>query len=236
MFPSYIRALLKAKPSYMQLLAFLDSWIGIKNKFNAFYTGLVSNVSLIDSPMIAWNIDTIICNNAKDILVEVYDILKSNLATNKFYKKYSCLLELPNPILGVPILPAEVVSNIMDEERSKGIATNSMSVNPHDPDLHILQDVTYHVPVSRKRSHELFSSGILYCRRQLIPRESFLTDVQGVSKEEDLTLENIMFPFQFPFQKCYFIGNTNLSDYFRYRCQHVFSPFTLYKPYALLMH
>jgi hypothetical protein len=56
-----------------------------------------------------------ICNSAKDILAEVYDILESNLATNKFYKKYLCLLELPNPILGVLVLPAEVVLIIMDE-------------------------------------------------------------------------------------------------------------------------
>jgi hypothetical protein len=45
-------------------------------------------------------------------------------------------------VLGVPILLAKVVSNNLDEQQAKGIATHSMNVNPYHLDLHMLQDVS----------------------------------------------------------------------------------------------
>jgi hypothetical protein len=77
MSPSYIRILLKAKPLYVQLLAFIDCRLGISNKFNGFHSGFVQNNSLIDNPMISWNIDTMICSNLSTILAEVYSILET---------------------------------------------------------------------------------------------------------------------------------------------------------------
>lgn len=59
MSPGYIRSVLKAKPLYLQLLSLVDCRLGILNKFNGFHSGFVRNESLLDSPLITWNLDTL---------------------------------------------------------------------------------------------------------------------------------------------------------------------------------
>jgi hypothetical protein len=56
-----------------------------------------------------------------------------------------CLLEPPNPVFGVPILQAEVFSNIVGAQQAKSIATYSMSMNLHNTNLHVLQEGSHQV-------------------------------------------------------------------------------------------
>ena len=236
MSPAYIQSILKAKPLYLQLLSLVDCRIGVENKYNGFHSGFVRSESLLESPLICWNLDTLQCSNIKDIMEEVYDVFGVNLCVNKLFREYLCLLETPDPSLGISILPSDVVHHIVQSQREKGIATHSMTVNPFDPDIHILRDVSYSIPISRKRKCDVFDSGNLYCRSSVLLREPMVTNVEGLSTDDGLTLETSMFPFLFPHQHGHYQGGIGFSDYIKRRIQQLFSPFTLYKPYLLLTY
>jgi len=45
-----------------------------------------------------------------------------------------------------------------------------------------------------------------------------------------------LFPFLFPHGHGAYDGKTHFNEYFKYRMNALFSPFTLYKPYLLYMY
>lgn len=52
----------------------------------------------------------------------------------------------------------------------------------------------------------------------------------------DMTFENVLFPFLFPYGNGTYDGQTTLSKYLEYQMSTLFFPFSLYKPYLLYMH
>ena len=52
----------------------------------------------------------------------------------------------------------------------------------------------------------------------------------------NVTLELALFPFLFPSSNSAYDGATSIQEYLKYRMTCLFSPFTLYKPYLLLMY
>ncbi len=76
--------------------------------------------------------------------------------------------------------------------------------------------------------------GVTLCRST--STQPVLGTAPGISSQHDLTLENTMFPFLFPFGRAAFNGAMKLSNYIRYRFRQLFSIFMLYNPYLLIMY
>ena len=90
-----------------------------------------------------------------------------------------------------------------------------MIVNPYDPDIHILRDVSYTIPISRKWKSDVFDLGNLHCRNSVLFHEPMITNVEGLFDESELTLETTMFPFLFPHQHGQYSGGIGFSEYMK---------------------
>ena len=75
-------------------------------------------------------------------------------------------------------------------------------------------------------------------RRDLLTDAAGLPALTGLSSDlvDELTIEAALFPMLFPFGHGSYSGAGTLAQYLRYRLSCLFSPFTLFKPYLLLMY
>jgi len=55
-------------------------------------------------------------------------------------------------------------------------------------------------------------------------------------RKQSLSLEMALFPFLFPHGHGSYDGIISFNEYLKYKTAALFSPFTLYKPYLLLMY
>jgi hypothetical protein len=168
---------------------------------------------------------------------EIYEVLEVNLCVNPLCKEYMFLAEIPDTSIGLTILSSQAIKYIIANQQAKGIITKTMSINPYDKDLQILQDVDYYIPVSRKRSNEIFHSGSMFCRKKACRRKEFISDIiEGFGDDQKLTLQTALFSFLFPHLQGYYSGSMDFFEYIKSRMQQLFNAFMLYKPYLLLMY
>jgi hypothetical protein len=64
-----------------------------------------------------------------------------------------------------------------------------------------------------------------------------LIECIGLQKSiANINLELGLFPFLFPHGNAAYDGKIPIHEYLKYHMSSLFSPFTLYKPYLLVMH
>ena len=226
--------ILKVHPLKVQLLSFLDISVRIEENKYGFVSGQIEDFSLLDNPLVSS--DGVLDDKDffEGLVDELQPIMEGN-SRNPWFNMYLTNFESSNnKSTSVCVLSQEVIQSILekndtssksccDEEDGASVEKLSILLNVgRSVQGNVLKD--FYVIGSVRDRAERRSSMLLVNKKGM----------QGVSN--NITLELALFPFLFPSGNGAYDGKISLQEYLRYRMTCLFSPFTLYKPYLLLMY
>lgn len=170
---------------------------------------------------------------------ELSGVLAYNIENNPILQKYNSLAERADIKMGMCILSPQTIAGIL-QLHDETTPFELMSIAESQPELLLLQNMVD--PMNRhafdaRDKHE-FASIQLRGTEMLSERvASFHVDeVAAVGRAcVDITMESAVFPFLFPFGRGYYDGYIQFSNYVKMRICTLFSIYTLYKPYLLIM-
>lgn len=233
----YIQRILSLQPEAAQLLSLVDLSLDIKHRFNGYASGELTPRSLLDGPILRWGPNGGI--NMKQLPPALYELLACNLLHNPMFKKYKCMLEYPHPTIGVPFLSSTLIERVVQNAQQRGptVMTQDNLLVP------VLTSCMLHLPQQRQPTDEY---EIGYVMPRSASDEAALqplqVDADGIPTDFSnlkvgLTFETAAFSFLFPHGIGFFrLMMKSLCDYLHMRMSALFSIFTLYKPYVLLMY
>lgn len=239
--PDYIRQLLTNNQLHTQLLSIIDISISVTSTTNAIAKCTLERRSLLDNPLICWSTEITIDHfTQKNSSSSIGSILAYNLLNNPIVKNYMTLAERPHKKQGLCILSPAVITNII-EKQSEDNPFQLMTEAEKHCQFSLLQNLA---EPSRRRAYSVkdvheFASIQVRNTKGLVQRTATfkyngLPSVNTAVK--DITLKSAVFPYLFPFGHGNYKGEVGFSDYIRMRIGMLFSVYTLYKPYLLLMY
>ncbi len=168
------------------------------------------------------------------------DIFAFNIENNPILRKYKAMVERPNTRLGICVLSEEVLEHILhshNDLRPFEVMIEAENGNVYSI-LQTLPELRRRRAYNASDKHEFSSihlrSLAMVAERTIIFNHSGLPSINSDIK--DVTMESAVFPFMFPFGHGQYDGAIRFADYIRMRSSTLFSVFTLYKPYLLLMY
>jgi hypothetical protein len=215
------------------------------SRWNGFAHGVLRTNSLLDSPLIVWDntyAQGFLLENVPPVL---FQLLRHNLQTNPLIKRFQTILEYPHPKYCVPVLSSDAISNIISDT----VAKNPVQLPVGDDNAATLLSTidfahfAYDNTLGQKqKANSTFDIGAVKLR-ETSTHERVRVKVDGTCtcngeacSNSALTLETALFPFLFPFGKGFFNSSISLTAYLRMRMQALFTPFTLFLRYLLLMY
>lgn len=243
MSPSYMVALFSVHPLLAQLLSVVDVNCHLLAKINGFAHGRLETTSLLDSPLITWSKKYADDIEASSLLATLHSLLKHNIINNPLLRCYQSVLEHSHPKYCVPVLDSSAIAHIV----ANSIARSPVTISNMDEDCFssLLSKVEFahtSLDCSTSKPHtSLFNVGPVTFRGSGVQKRLMVTS-EGLPTQDALdrllSIETALFPFLFPFGRAaHCLGKgLKLTDYLRMRMMCMFSPFTLFAPYLLLMY
>lgn len=229
----YFKSLLKIPVSFLQSLSFVDMGVDIARKFAGFFTGCISRTSVLEGPMILTK--SLHLEEVQNTATILQNVLSFNLLHNSLYRRFKCMLEIPNAVCSLPVLPSECISSIVKHAQHRapmfGLAQEANLVpallgivtDAHTPDLPF--------------KHNIFKVGNIERRAggdfDLIVNSDSTNVLPG---SNELSAETAMMPFLFPHGTGFWDGTQSLTQYLKYRMQSMFTVFTLCSLYIVVMY
>jgi hypothetical protein len=228
----------------MQTLSVLDVRMQVRDTYMGYAHGRLDARSILDQPYISWGTAAQdVLTSTEGALVTLHRLLAHNLEHNPVLRQCLSLLERPSPSSGISVLDSSAVQRILQHARSRGGAVEEMA---EDGVRQMLSTVTSPMPALHRTVRQLYAAPMMQMGN-LVYRGSgdsaplmvhparVMASAEDISGQ-DLTLENTMFPFLFPFGRAAFNGAMKVSDYIRFRSRQLFSIFMMYKPYLPTMY
>ena len=230
----YMVCILKVHPLKVQLLSFLDISVRIEENKYGFVSGQIEDFSLLDNPLVSS--DGVLDDKDffEGLVDELQPIMEGN-SRNPWFNMYLTNFESSNnKSTSVCVLSQEVIQSILEKNDTSSKSCCDEEDGASVEKLSILLNVGRSVQGNVSKDFYVIGS----VRDRAKRRSSMLLvnkkGMQGVSN--NITLELALFPFLFPSGNGAYDGEISLQEYLRYRMTCLFSPFTLYKPYLLLMY
>jgi hypothetical protein len=231
--PEYSRLVLSNHPWYNQLLSFVDVHFEVTRRANGFMLLQPSPNCILEGPLINLNSDLDVCYTT--IPDSVRALLAENMEHNPLFKEFRTMLEVSNRA-GIPILQSSVINDIIGNHKARG----QISTMRHGPAQQAYLTTFILTEPDRTSKSAIYHAGEVTLRSlNLQPQRILVVGHDGVGKSTilaALTLEAALFPFLFPHGTGYFQKGALFSNYMLCRTQAMFSLFTLYKPYLLMMY
>lgn len=234
--PTYTRLLLRTHPWYCQLLGLIDVTLEISQQFYGFTHMQRLPPAILDGPLITWTPEGDRCTmNLPD---HVQQLLTENLLHNPLYTTFTCMLEREHPRQGVPIVPSSILTNIVGDHIQRGPLAGEAGRDYYN----YLSTLTLLNRSAPKSKSQIYHAGELTLRSLDLSKRVLRVLPDGLpvpgsdAALKKITLERAMFPFLFLHGEGSFKEGELLTLYCQRRCNAWLTPFTLYKPYLLLMH
>jgi hypothetical protein len=199
-------------------------------------------LALLDCPLVVWDNRLGACSNTQDLPKDSYELLHINLESNPLLREHLTVLETPHCRYGIPVLTSAAIESIVSNNRSRGPLQTTMENDVLSSYMSTLS-LPYFNSVSQNKlvtKQFIFEVGSVTLREIYAVKRLSVT-IEGEHAKIDgrpsaLTLETALFPFIFPFGKGGFASPGTLADYLQRRMKALFTSFTLYPPYLLLMY
>jgi hypothetical protein len=240
MTPEYLSNILRLNPLRVQMLSFLDILILLEDHQYGFVSSQISDTSLLNSPMLcgdnAINDETFF----EGLVDDLQPLLEKNLSDNPWFSIYLTNFEKTNDrSTSMCVLSTEVVQSILEKGSVGTRPVDDEDTNATVESLSLLLNVGEKEPANHNKDY--FFVGNLISRINLKTEQLHVRPYQlRTALGPNITLEVALFPFLFPFLfpqgNGAYDGRISIHDYLKYRMTCLFSPFTLYKPYLLLMY
>jgi hypothetical protein len=242
MSPSYMVALFSVNVLQAQMLSIVDVNLPLLSRWNGFAHGIVETTSLLDNSLITWNSHLAGEIQPSSLPVILQHILRHNIIF-PLIRKYQPLLEIPHPKYAVPVPDSSTIQHIIADN----IARAPIKISAMD------DDCVSSLLATSEFAHHSFNSNNCVPKSKLFDVSFDTLQKTGVQKRLklhangfpslqseacNLSIKTVLFPFLFPFGKgTYAKGKgVTFTDYLRMRMMAMFSPFTLFTPYLLLMY
>jgi hypothetical protein len=238
---SYATALLASCPMKTMLLSIADVGVAMTRRLTGFAHG--STVpSVFDGALVAWGFTPTVL----DVPGNLLDLLALNMVTNPLYHAFKCMLEQESPSFPVPILPQSTVEAIVTRHRARGLVNGmQQEMLPFVLSTFVTHDPQFLLPANDniQLNKYILHTGNLVRRTGggSVPLHTLLTGdnlaavVLGSTSHHTPSVEQALFPFLFPHGRGHHTNAMRFCDYLRFRCSQLFSLFTLFKPYLLMM-
>lgn len=237
--PDYIHGILNSNQIHVQLLSIIDISISVATTANAVARGVLDRRSLLDNPLVCWSTNSL-HSSIHLSSSPLKEILAHNINNNPIIQKYKTMAEHSKNSASMCILSSETVTNIM-KTYSANDPFELMQQADALCDIAILDNMyntSKRTAYNTDDTHE-FGSIQLRDSSRIVER-TIAFRYNGIpsndSEVKDITIESAMFPFLFPMGKGYYQGEMRFGDYLRMRINSMFSIYTLYKPYLLMMY
>ena len=257
----YLRAMLSVHPLHTQMTSVMDVSVNLRDRVDGYAHGdLRSDNVLLANPLVARGQLPSERQHGEGIPAEVQSLLAQLKQSSPVVQRFQTLAEKPVPGHGLPLLPPESIQAITeDAARRDFTGLGFMTNNVMDRVLSLVATVDANPNTAQPSVPPTsFRVGSVTCRDSGQDVD-VLTDSCGLpvkarcgsgrgrdgdssSDDEDegddsvlqLTVELAVFAVLFPHARGAFAAGC-FNDYLRYRMFCGFSPFTLYKPYLMVM-
>ena len=244
----YVLDILNCPVQELSLLSILDIGYCWQKKVSGFCKGSMRLDSLFNGPLIAWSEvleRTYFAEHKNKYFTKVLDL---NLKHNPLLKCYKTMSEIVSPTRRVPYITSECVINILKVHQfhSPVFVDNAPTLLPSFYSTSV--DAVSHVT----QPSTTFDLGLLHHRDPIVSPTTRVTAASSmeiptiVSPFPDgklVTVEYAVFPYLFPDGIGYFSpvpkkqqDSETFNEYLEKKCSQLFSVFTLFKPYLLLMY
>jgi hypothetical protein len=236
MTPEYLSNILRLNPLRVQMLSFLDILILLEDHQYGFVSSQISDTSLLNSPMLcgdnAINDETFF----EGLVDDLQPLLEKNLSDNPWFSIYLTNFEKTNDrSTSMCVLSTEVVQSILEKGSVGTRPVDDEDTNATVESLSLLLNVGEKEPANHNKDY--FFVGNLISRINLKTEQLHVRPYQlRTALGPNITLEVAFFPFLFPQGNGAYDRRISIHNYLKYRMTCLFSPFTMYKPYLLLMY
>ena len=239
----YTQTILSVPPMTMQFMSLLDLNMDyVRQNLWSFTFGQHIKRSLIEYPLIAWTEEA--RGPLRSAVPDAFkSVFEANLRTNPLLKFFKTMFEMPEDAQNVPVVRANFIEAIIKRARDRGpLVMAESNLMPHS-----LSASVSHSPHLVSHGSKTFKTGRLHFRpsealvrssadtTQLLEVSDALRPTEPVSECPVLTLECALFPHLFPHGEGCFDGRIQFHHYLLQRANQLFSLFTMFKPYFLLM-
>ncbi|MCO5579219.1 hypothetical protein L7F22_033073 [Adiantum nelumboides] len=237
----YTRRILDGNQLHTQMLSIIDISMIVTKRTNSIATGLLDRRSLLDNPLICWTSDENLLRFSEAIVTStVADILAYNICNNPIIQKYLTLSEQPHKKMSLCVLSSDAIAKILNTH-AENEPFQPMQQSESQLEMGILENIHC---TSRRGAyfttdvHEYGSIKLCAGTRLTERTTRFRYNEMPASSSDihDVTIEMAMFPFLFPHGHGHYNGEVGFSEYIKMRIGTLFSIYTLYKPYLLMMY
>jgi hypothetical protein len=195
------------------------------------------NISLLNSPLLSWDgiSNKQICEN--DISKIIQPIYLQNMKTNPWFKQYPTIFEQSNDYLSMCVLSSDVVDDILNKNNVSHHGFENMHVTYEMQNLSLL----FHLCVNSQSFMNKFFCYHGKFGKKITKKNTFhkqlITRYNGLlNNVTSITLELNLFLFIFPHGHGAYDGKISVHEYLKFCMNTLFSSFTMYKPYLLIMY
>lgn len=232
--PAYVRDLLSIPCAETQLLSLIDVRTDLQQKYMGFHEGELFRASLFDAPLV--HLSDSMHVSPPSWLAAMVRVLVHNLLHNPLYHTYKAMCELTGAASVYPVLPYEAVGNVLRQVQHRGhLYSVAQAHHLQASNIGLAVDADPRPPASR---HTPYVVANLH-RRHDNGVEQLLVASDGLGymgNDNAVTAEAALFPFLFPLARGMYRGVARLTAYVKYRMSCLFTAFTLFKSYPLLMY
>ena len=238
----YLNMLLRTPVHALQQLSVVNIGTLFADQLRGYSSGTMRRMSYISGAILSFNAADMYAltdSNIRDLV----SIIASNIRTNPIMRRFETMFErFGEEFQQLTVISSERIGAMLRDQidRSPIIRTGASStyrfasLQPAD------------ITLSQLQPDRQYTLGTQYLRNELEPRD-FTVNSVGVAALDDMesdyeemfsTFEYAMFPFLFPMGLGFYgrRNNQRLGPYLKYRMSCLFSVFTLYPQYLLLMH
>lgn len=229
----YVEQLLETHPAGTQVLSLVDLNVSLRKKYHGFSDGRLEKKSLLLGPLVDFrgaptpNISIDLQNQSS--------LWWFNACNNPLVQKYKCVLEQPHPNTSFPIIGFGAIENIVSAAQRRGpLFSEAQGVDVLAQILGVAAEAEPCFPNSR---HDLYHTGNL-TNRETDEVTPMIVDSEGEGVSHSISAESAIFPYLFPHGRGSRAIDSlmTLVKYLKWRANCMFSVFSLYKIYPLIMY
>jgi hypothetical protein len=234
--PAYTADLLAADDMEVQQLSIVDlGYQFVKSTAPGYASASMRRLTMMPSTLITQHQPPIRQHTISEPTRRLWTVNKN---MNPIVKQYLTVLEMDESHRGLLALPYNTIQGIVQDQQER------CPLFDENPVAYALSTFTTTDPShhSNPCKHQTFELGETYLR-EVPEKRQMLIDVEGNNCDASAqpnpnapNLEAAVFPFLFPDGAGFHSSDMTLCEYIRMRSQQLFSNFTLYKPYNLLMY
>jgi hypothetical protein len=253
--PEYVATLLSLPQEHILSLGVITTPMKLVHRMQGFYHLEVADevLPLLTGPLIIWQSKMV--SPLPSMFTEQMASTLSYLKThNPLVQQFVTAYEKMEPTGCIPIVPLQTISriqqvqskdprethvNVIDMEATTEINADVLMPDEHTPiNFSALMegDMLTSLPTEHTKNQK-YHAGSMTLRSTMMTQR-ILTDQSGKGTygKAHITIESALFPTLFPQNRGWADGRfMGMVDYMRMRSCQLFSPFTLVKPYTMVM-